>query len=65
MGGSTHSIPFSLHQQNRHRLCERLNLTKINYEATWIVVEGGKQLTRNWTDHEPLFRQGKLIMIIF
>jgi len=65
MGQSTYAVPFTLHQENRGRLCAALKSKLGDVTGQWIVIEGGKQLTRYWTDHEPLFRQESYFQYLF
>ena len=59
LGLDTYRVPMALHELNRARLVQSM-LEKLggDDDATGVILlEGGKQLTRYDTDHEPIFRQ--------
>lgn len=61
MGEGTYAVPMSLHAENRRKLVARFG----GSTRGMAVVAGGVQLTRNATDHEPLFRQESFFHYLF
>jgi len=68
MGNDTYKVPFTMYHQHRQKLIKAFSqkLPKgENLGGKWIILQAGKQLTRNWTDHEPLFRQESYFSYLF
>eukprot|EP01089_Gocevia_fonbrunei_P016462 TRINITY_DN5103_c0_g1_i2.p1 TRINITY_DN5103_c0_g1~~TRINITY_DN5103_c0_g1_i2.p1 ORF type:complete len:488 (+),score=77.66 TRINITY_DN5103_c0_g1_i2:15-1478(+) len=58
LGQNTLRIPMALHKENRDRLRKRfVDSAEGLPEKAFILLQGGEELTRHDTDHEPLFRQ--------
>lgn len=60
LGNQTHVVPMEMHLENRMKI-----FSKISLPNSCVVLEGGKQLTRHDTDHEPLFRQESYFHYLF
>jgi hypothetical protein len=54
MGNDTHKVPRSLHAENRKRMLTLLDKDSVKGLA---LMMGGKEVCRNDSDHEPIFRQ--------
>jgi Xaa-Pro dipeptidase len=57
LGGNTHKVSMSVHLENRRKLVSMFSENGIDVNGKVVLFEGGKQLSRNDTDHELLFRQ--------
>ena len=65
MGLETLSVPMRLFALNRERLCERLQALQDVPPSSIVLLEGGKQETRYCSDHEPLFRQVGICVVLY
>lgn len=57
MGPQTFSVPMSLFKNNRQRLCLALQAASATVDGTFVLLEGGKDVSFNDTDVDYLFRQ--------
>eukprot|EP00898_Chlorokybus_atmophyticus_P006858 jgi/Chlat1/7173/Chrsp57S06838 len=70
MGLETHVVPMSMHAEHRAKLRKAL-LEAIHAQdngsqgSAVVLLQGGQQLTRHETDHEPLFRQESFFAYLF
>ena len=55
MGPGTFIVPMSLHAENRAKLVAAM--AAAGHTAGAVLLAGGRQLSRDNTDHELLFRQ--------
>ncbi|XP_038070149.1 xaa-Pro dipeptidase-like [Patiria miniata] len=64
-GGKTHTVPATLHADNRGRLLERLRANKDVPAGSVVLLEGGKDINQYCTDIELVFRQESYFMWTF
>ena len=57
LGLSTYNVPFTMHAENRRRVCSNLIAFDSSNSQGLVFLESGVDKTRNDTDHEELFRQ--------
>jgi hypothetical protein len=57
MGLKTFEVTMELHSLNRQKLVAMLKEDPSVNDNDVVYIVGGEQLTRNDTDHEPIFRQ--------
>ena len=67
MGLNTYEVPSDFHENNRKRLVNSLKGKNLVADDCTVLVylEGGKSLTRNDSDHEPIFRQESYFHYLF
>lgn len=58
MGPGTHAVPLSLFRDNRLRVCNALkSIPNIGDDRTFILLQGGGEISLYNTDVEYIFRQ--------
>jgi Xaa-Pro dipeptidase len=57
LGPNTHTVPMTVHLENRRKLVSMFVELKIDVVGKVVLLEGGKQEMRYDSDHETLFRQ--------
>ena len=65
MGPETEAVPMSLFRKNRQKLCEALRTEPTVGENTYVLLEGGKDVSFNDTDVNYLFRQESFFQYLF
>lgn len=61
MGPNTFSVSMKMHKENRDKIYHKIG----QQDSCAILLQGGLQTTRYWTDHEPLFRQESYFQYLF
>lgn len=66
MGAQTHAVPMALFRKNRSKVCAALKENSITDEkGTYILLEGGKDVSFNDTDVNYSFRQESYFQYLF
>ena len=65
MGLSTYRVPKEMFSVNRNKVVDALREEIVGFDDFVLYLEGGKSLTRNDSDHEPVFRQESYFYYLF
>ncbi|XP_005178242.1 xaa-Pro dipeptidase [Musca domestica] len=65
MGAKTHPVPMALFRKNRQNLCTALKANSAVEKGSFVLLEGGKDVSFNDTDVNYLFRQESYFQYLF
>ncbi|XP_037817170.1 xaa-Pro dipeptidase-like [Lucilia sericata] len=65
MGPETHAVPMALFRKNREKVCNALRESKAVEKGSFVLLEGGKDVSFNDTDINYNFRQESYFQYLF
>lgn len=65
MSSQTHAVPMALFRKNRQNLCDVLKENSSVDKGSFVLLEGGKDVSFNDTDISYLFRQESYFQYLF
>ncbi|XP_061392352.1 xaa-Pro dipeptidase [Musca vetustissima] len=65
MSPQTHAVPMALFRKNRQKVCEALKSNVAVEKGSFVLLEGGKDVSFNDTDTNYLFRQESYFQYFF
>ncbi|KAI8120324.1 hypothetical protein FF38_13435 [Lucilia cuprina] len=65
MGPETHAVPMSLFRKNREKVCNALRESQAVEKGSFVLLEGGKDVSFNDTDINYNFRQESYFQYLF
>lgn len=65
MGQQTYAVPMALFRQNRAKVCAALRENAAIKRSTYVLMEGGRDVSFNDTDVSFLFRQESYFQYLF